>query len=167
VIDIAFSTVKPQSDRLECEIAFADDIVPIVAGRHSLAMKQKKKVRQFFDLPLIARESSAASRSFVDSELAKMGLHIAPALTFGNTEAIKQAVGAGLGVAFVSRIAIEHELKSKRLAIVAIRSLHLRRPLYYVRPRFGRENRLVSAIVTVVRHAARGTLPEKPRFSLR
>jgi DNA-binding transcriptional LysR family regulator len=56
-------------------------------------------------------------------------------LQLGSTEAIKQAVAAGLGVAFVSRFAVEEQVKLGRIAAVRVRESALRRMLTELRLR--------------------------------
>jgi DNA-binding transcriptional LysR family regulator len=56
-------------------------------------------------------------------------------LTVDSTEAIKQAVMAGVGVALVSRLAVATEVAAGRLARAAVRGLTVRHPVYHVRRR--------------------------------
>ncbi len=166
VLDVALSPVDISSKQMQREITCMEDMLPVVSARHRFASKRHVTTAEFLTEPMIAREPSSHARSLVETALAGRGLRVEPAMTFASTEAVKQAVAAGLGVGWLSRIAIEHELAAKRLAIAAIRSLHFRRPVYHVRPRSGPVNKLVPALITVFRHAMRGTLPEKPRLTL-
>ncbi|HEX4682974.1 MAG TPA: LysR substrate-binding domain-containing protein, partial [Gemmatimonadaceae bacterium] len=47
----------------------------------------------------------------------------------GGTEAIKQAVAAGLGLAIVSRAAASDQLSLGRIAVLEVEDLTIRRPL--------------------------------------
>jgi DNA-binding transcriptional LysR family regulator len=49
-----------------------------------------------------------------------------------HTETIKRAVAAGLGVAFVSRYAIDEEVRARRLRIVAVERLKIRRHFHVI-----------------------------------
>ena len=49
-----------------------------------------------------------------------------------NPESIKKAVQTGLGIAFISRFAVETELKAKSLVAVRVRGLDIRRELKIV-----------------------------------
>ena len=49
-----------------------------------------------------------------------------------HTETIKRAVLAGLGIAFVSRYAIEDEVRGKRLRVVAVERLNIRRHFHVI-----------------------------------
>ena len=55
----------------------------------------------------------------------------------GGTEAIKQAVGAGLGLAIVSRAAAADQLALNKIAILPVNGLVIRRTLAQLRLRSG------------------------------
>ncbi len=83
-------------------------------------------------LPLLVREEGSGTRSIVEAALAGCGVGVRPTMTLGSTEALKNAVEAGLGVALVSRLTVEVELRSGRLLELAIADLQLRRELHVV-----------------------------------
>ena len=64
-------------------------------------------------------------------------------MTLGNTEAIKRSVAAGVGVAFVSALTIQHEIHDGRLALVNLKDFKLQRIFHVVQAR----DRDVSAAV--------------------
>jgi DNA-binding transcriptional LysR family regulator len=66
----------------------------------------------------------------VEAALRRKGLSVHPVMSLGSTEAIKRAVVAGVGVAIVSRLTIDMELKSRLLGIVALKDLSITRPLH-------------------------------------
>jgi DNA-binding transcriptional LysR family regulator len=53
-------------------------------------------------------------------------------MSLGGTEALKNAVLHGLGIAIVSRLTVEHELRSGRLAELVFSDLRIQRHLYLV-----------------------------------
>jgi DNA-binding transcriptional LysR family regulator len=65
----------------------------------------------------------------VAAALEERGLVAGRTMELGSTEAIKQAVAAGLGLAFVSRSAAADQLALGRVAVVGVRSLRVRRTL--------------------------------------
>jgi DNA-binding transcriptional LysR family regulator len=82
-------------------------------------------------------------------------------LSLGSTEAVKQAVVAGLGVAMVSGLAAAGDVEAGRLAVLRLVGLSLDRPVYYVLPRGRRESKAAIAFRCLLKHAARGSLPER------
>jgi DNA-binding transcriptional LysR family regulator len=82
------------------------------------------------EAPLIAREPRSGTRAMVEGKLKAIGVEITPALEFGGIEAIKNAVLAGLGVAFVSRHAVQLEERLGLLVAIPVEGLSLRRPFF-------------------------------------
>jgi DNA-binding transcriptional LysR family regulator len=68
-----------------------------------------------------------------EAALAEAGVRIRVVLHLSSTEAIKQAVVAGLGLAIVSRWAIEDQLALGRIAVLPLRGLSFPRALSELR----------------------------------
>jgi DNA-binding transcriptional LysR family regulator len=82
---------------------------------------------------LIVREPGSGSREVVVQALAAQGIEPKRTLEIGGTEAIKQAVSAGLGVSVVSGATISDQVKLGRLNVVPIRNLHIERTLWQLK----------------------------------
>jgi DNA-binding transcriptional LysR family regulator len=65
----------------------------------------------------------------VENNLRELDLSLEPAIELDNPEAVKQAVICGLGIAFLSKFAIEMELEVKCLAVVKVQGLRINREL--------------------------------------
>jgi len=72
-------------------------------------------------------------------------------LTLASPEAIKNAVVAGLGVAIVSRLIIELELRTGVLGIVRLADLKIERPLHLQRVRGRSESPALAQFIKVLR----------------
>lgn len=71
----------------------------------------------------------------MEEGLARSGTSLAAlnvTLELGSNSAIKDAVRRGLGVAFLSQLAVRRELGSKELSALAIKGLDLQRNFYLV-----------------------------------
>jgi DNA-binding transcriptional LysR family regulator len=82
--------------------------------------------------PLLIREEGSATRQVMERALREAGITVRAAMELDHTETIKRAVMAGLGVAFVSRYAIEDEVRAKRLRVVAVDKLKIRRHFHVI-----------------------------------
>jgi len=82
--------------------------------------------------PLLTREEGSATRQATERALRQAGVTLRPAMELGHTEAIKRAVMAGLGVAFVSRYAVADDLRSGRLRTLAVQGLRIRRHFHVI-----------------------------------
>jgi DNA-binding transcriptional LysR family regulator len=87
--------------------------------------------------------------------LKKAGVRAGRVLDTDSTEAIKQIVAAGLGVAIVSRAAINESLALRRLVVVEVERLRIRRPLNRLIVRDGWETAAVQAFGDALRPATR------------
>ena len=94
------------------------------------------------------------------TQSAQSGFQCEPFLQLNSTEAVKEAVAAGLGVSIVSGLAIKAEVALKRLTVVAIKGVHLRRPVYRVTRKSVTDTKAVIAFLYMLKHAVRGSLPE-------
>jgi DNA-binding transcriptional LysR family regulator len=135
---------------LQFESYGTDEIRLIVPPGHPWAGGQVP-VAALTSQPLILRERGSATRDVIEQALARAGVQMAVQLELGGTEAIKGAIVAGLGIAFVSACAVAQELASGRLAVVSVVGLEIRRQFQIARRRGGQFSRLESAFVALLR----------------
>ncbi len=120
---------------LEATLFQEDELVAIVAPEHPLlASDQPVAAARFCAEPFLLRETGSGTRDVMERALAARGLRITnPVMSLGSTEAIKRAVAAGIGVAFVSRLTLRLELLTAVVAVLPLSDLSLRRPLFIIR----------------------------------
>jgi DNA-binding transcriptional LysR family regulator len=135
------------------EVAHYDQMVAIAAPGHPLTRKKQVVAADLAQGPLIARERGSGTRDVIERALAERGLAVEPALALGSTEAVKNAVAAGAGVAIVSRLTVELELSSGRLALIDLRDLSIRRELHMVQLRGRRPSPAAQAFIGALRAA--------------
>jgi DNA-binding transcriptional LysR family regulator len=86
-------------------------------------------------LPFILREPGSGTRRCTEEALAKHGIttsQLQSVLECSSTEGIKESVAAGLGVSFISKMAISHEAKQKNIKIIEVDRLKISRFFYFV-----------------------------------
>lgn len=86
------------------------------------------------ELPWIMRERGSGTRSVVEQELFEELGALQPVLELGSSEAIHNAVRAGVGVSCLSRHVVQQSLQSGELQVLAP-ELSIRRQLYLLRHR--------------------------------
>ena len=69
----------------------------------------------------------------MEQALAAHNVTVRPVMELGSTEAVKQAVSAGLGLSMVSRFTIQSELIAGKLRVLNIPGLNIQRQLSRVR----------------------------------
>lgn len=109
-----------------------DELVLVVPPHHPWAHRRDIPPTVLAEQPLLVREEGSATRRVTERSLANAGLKYTVRMELGHTEAIKQAVMAGLGVAFVSVYAISGEVAMGRLAALRLRGLPIRRHFHVI-----------------------------------
>jgi DNA-binding transcriptional LysR family regulator len=119
-----------QLEALNVEVFTHDEMVLIVSASHPLAAATGSVRADALErLPFIVRERGSGTRDVVEDALARQQITILPVMSLGSTEAIKSAVAAGLGAAFVSRLTLDLELSSGQLRVIELADFRLRRAL--------------------------------------
>jgi DNA-binding transcriptional LysR family regulator len=96
-----------------------DELVLIVPRGHPFARRRSVPAPAIAAEPYVAREEGSSTRGVAERYLARLGVTLTPAMELGSTEAIREAVAAGLGVALVSRHAVlprDRRIVAARLA---------------------------------------------------
>ncbi|MGH7163395.1 MAG: LysR substrate-binding domain-containing protein, partial [Planctomycetota bacterium] len=109
----------------------------VTSTDHPLARKRSITVQELLEQPLVLREEGSGTRAAALKALAaacgKRELaNLRVSCEVGSTEACKAAVRAGLGVSFVSSLAIKDELAGKHLATTAVKGFDVRRAFHLV-----------------------------------
>jgi DNA-binding transcriptional LysR family regulator len=94
-----------------------DELVVLVNSQHLLARRRSVAPATLAGESYIAREDGSSTRRVAESLFEQLSVTLKPAMELGSTEAIREAVAAGLGVALVSKYAM---LPSDR-RVVAVR----------------------------------------------
>jgi DNA-binding transcriptional LysR family regulator len=100
-----------------------DHLVLVVPSNHLLARKKSVKVADLRKQRFILREPGSATRAAVVNHLQKADLEVETVMEMENPESVKKAVQSGLGIAFISKFAVETELEAKSLVAVRVKGL--------------------------------------------
>lgn len=110
-----------------------DELVLIVPPAHNLARKKTVNKADLEKEQLVLRESGSATRATVINHLQKWRLQLQTVMEMENPESLKKAVQSGLGIAFISKFAVESELKAKTLVTPRIPGFKINRDLKIVK----------------------------------
>lgn len=94
-----------------------DELVAIVARRHPLARRRSVRVTALLSEPYISREEGSSTRSVAERFFTELGVTLHPTMELGSTEAVREAVAAGLGVSVVSH----HAARPRDPRVVTLR----------------------------------------------
>jgi DNA-binding transcriptional LysR family regulator len=125
-----------QKKGLSFEPCFHDDMVLIVPPGHRLADCKKASIDDLASEPFVLREKGSGTRLASERALQAAGnLQISDlqiVAEMGSTEAIRQAVRAGLGCAIVSRRAVKDDLEHGLLYTPVLEGVQLSRQFYLI-----------------------------------
>jgi DNA-binding transcriptional LysR family regulator len=125
--DFALVSVMPTQPELEEELLMPNTLW-LVAGQ-GLALKPDKKeydMSIFKDMPVIYREMGSGTRMVLEDYMKKVHIYPTVKLELTSTEAIKQAVIAGLGVSILSIHSLRTELQTGDITLLPVQGF----PLY-------------------------------------
>ena len=118
VADLAIMGQPPQGADMLAESFLANPLVPIAAPSHPLAHARKIKPQQLAKEVFLLREKGSGTRAVVERFFDSHALPLPNHMEMDTNEAIKQSVQAGMGIAIISRHAIELELETGRLVVL-------------------------------------------------
>ena len=133
-----------------------DELVLIVPPTHGWAKRREIAPQLLADESLLLREEGSATRSVTERTLLRAGIRFRVAMELDHTEAIKQGVMAGLGVAFVSTYAVRGEIATGRLCALRLRGIRLRRHFHVIHHEARRVTASARAFMELLEQAAPG-----------
>lgn len=128
-IELGLTEGPLDSEELESNVFFQDELVPIAPAGHPLLKQGRVAVREICREPFILREAGSGTRAVVERALRRKGLKVKPLLSLASPEAIKNLVATGMGIAIVSRLIIALELQAGSLGIIPLKDMIIQRPL--------------------------------------
>lgn len=114
-----------------------DELTVVVPRGHPWWRRRQVTAAALAAQPLVHREAGSGSRRCLEQALERAGVRatLNVAVEVGNPETVKEAVREGLGVAVLSRRAVDQELRAGSLHAVRVVGLALDRDLFIVRDR--------------------------------
>jgi DNA-binding transcriptional LysR family regulator len=111
------------------------------------------KAKELPSQPFFFRERGSGTRKILEQALERHKLQVSAfkvVAEMGNNEAIRQAVKAGGGVAIVSKLAVESDIKCRELAVVHVTGLKLIRDFYLITHRHRSHSPICKAFLTFI-----------------
>ena len=113
-----------------------DEIIVVAPYDHPLTRRKKVGLVDLFKEPWIIREEGSGTQMAVEKALRNQGRSLREfdvVMEMGSTSSVKEGLKAGLGLAFISKRAVEEELKQDRLSQVRVQEIDpISRQIYIV-----------------------------------
>ncbi|HZU67337.1 MAG TPA: LysR family transcriptional regulator [Ktedonobacteraceae bacterium] len=119
-VDIAVMGTVPADLPVEIEPFAFNELVLVAAPSHRLAGRKEVPIEELGHEHFLLRESGSGTRAALERALQEADIPLQVSMQVGNNSAIKQGVAAGLGIALISRVAIDMELETHRLTILDV-----------------------------------------------
>ncbi len=132
-VHVGFVGTEDIPESMTAEGFVHDHIIPVLPSGHPLLKKKTLSVREIAKEPFILREEGSGTRTLLEGKLREKNLTLENVIMeIGNTEGIKRAVAAGLGISFLSYFSVAEELRSGKLRTMHVKDFTLRRQLSQV-----------------------------------
>jgi DNA-binding transcriptional LysR family regulator len=125
-VDVALVEGPVSHPRVDAIPWLDDELVVIAHPRHPL-IGRRVDVTALAEEQFLVREPGSGTREVSEQALARHGVRLRNTMRVGGTEAIKQAVAAGLGLGIVSRAAAADQLALNKISMLAVDGLVIRR----------------------------------------
>jgi len=119
-IDMAIVGRVPDDIPVEIEPFAQNELVLVASPRHRLAGIAGVPLTELGREHFLLREVGSGTRAALETVFQEAGVPLQVSMQVGNNSAIKQGVAAGLGIALISRVALDMELETNRLVILDV-----------------------------------------------
>jgi len=134
-VELAIVGARPAQRTLEARELMEDELVVVVPAEHGWAKRDTVTLAEVQREPMVVRERGSGSREALERALDEAGTGLADFRVvgeMGSTQAIKQAVRAGLGISLISARAVGDECRAGYVVCLKIERLAVRRAFYLI-----------------------------------
>lgn len=110
-----------------------DEMIVVVPPDHPLSQMDLIEGNMLQNQIWVLREQGSGTRTYSDKLLSSLELNIKKTFIFTSIQGVKEAVMAGLGIALLSRLTVQKELKSNELKTFHLKNEPLIRPFSIVK----------------------------------
>ncbi len=110
-----------------------DEMIVVVPPDHPLSQMDLIEGNMLQNQTWVLREQGSGTRTYSDKLLSSLELNIKKSFIFTSIQGVKEAVMAGLGIALLSRLTVQKELKSNELKTFHLKNEPLIRPFSIVK----------------------------------
>ena len=135
VIEAGVIGVVINNPALKQELIYQDELVIIAPKGHPLTEKKMVALEDLVAESFILREKGSGTRQVIEKKLQEKGISLDRLnikLELGSTEAVVNAVAAGLGISLVSGFAVAKRVQNGEIALIHVDDLSLERGLYFI-----------------------------------
>ncbi len=126
----------PSNKKLKTRELWKDRLILAVPKKHKWSKTKSVVMQELFAEPFIVREKGSATRDFMENYLKEeKSVNLSQfniCAELGSSEAVKEAIIAGLGVSIISIHAVERELAQGLLTEIPVQSCRMERNFHLI-----------------------------------
>ncbi|MBI3636991.1 MAG: LysR family transcriptional regulator [Candidatus Rokubacteria bacterium] len=157
-VELGVVGAPPAVRGLDARVLMPDELVVVVGADHAWASRAAVRLADLHHEPLIVRERGSGSREALERTLQDAGTTLAAFRVvgeMGSTQAIKQAVRAGVGVSLISKRAVIDECRANLLRCVEVEDAQFARSFYLITQRDRTRSPLAQAFLEFIESQSR------------
>ena len=134
-IEIGVVGARVEHRLISCQFLTKDELVCIQPADFPSVGKKTLDPRELLKLPFILREPGSGTRRSIEKALTKINLNpdeLSAVAELGSSEAVRQAVKAGLGVSILSRRSVAEDLAAGLVKEIKIKKFPLLRNFFLI-----------------------------------
>ncbi len=134
-LGIGVTGARDADSHLEVHPFQSDELVVAVPARHRWVKRRAVDLEDLRTEPFILREQGSGTRKIMEDRLEHAGFstgNMNVAAVVGSSDAVRQAVKAGLGVSILSERALKDDIDAGRLSAVRIKGVRMERKFYII-----------------------------------
>jgi DNA-binding transcriptional LysR family regulator len=130
---LAVSSARKYTNQIRYRFFLQDPVVLVVPVNHPWANREQIEPKELLEESFVLREEDSGTRVVLEKGLSEKDLavdQLQTTMEIANSEAIRTAVEAGIGVAFISRLVAAPSIETGKLVEVKVADLDLKQNLY-------------------------------------
>jgi DNA-binding transcriptional LysR family regulator len=132
--DLYIMGVPPDDIDIVSRPLIDNPLVVVAPASHPLTQRRRVRFAELADQVFLMREQGSGTRIAIERLFEEKGIPLKVKMELGSNEAIKQAVAGGLGLAIMSRHAINTLAGSEAIVELNVQGFPLKRHWYVVTP---------------------------------
>jgi DNA-binding transcriptional LysR family regulator len=132
--DLYVMGVPPDDIDIVSRPLIGNPLVVVAPASHPLAGRRRLRFSELADQPFLMREQGSGTRIAIERLFEEKNTSLKVKMELGSNEAIKQAVAGGLGLAIMSRHAINTLAGGEGIVELSVQGFPLKRHWYVVTP---------------------------------
>ena len=131
-LDIGLIEGETNVHDIHIEPFMEDEMSVVVPTNHPLSQMRLIEKDMLQNQIWITREVGSGTRTYMDKFISELGLIIKRSFVFSSNQGVKEAVKAGLGIALLSRWAVDREIETNEIRALTLKNKKITRPFSFV-----------------------------------